>query len=380
MSMRKIRVAVFTSSRADYGLFRPLLKLLNDDPGFALSLLVGGSHLSRRFGYTKTEIETDGFRIGAEFDFLADPPEGDYLTRSLANLQLEIGAWLDVNRPDWIIVLGDRFELLAVAAAALLTKTPLAHISGGDITEGAIDNQVRHAVSKMAAIHFPATDAAKEVLLSLGEEEWRICLAGEPGLDQIATMDFMPRDALFAELDLDPGRPTAIVTFHPDTLTNCIDANFVKAVVNELLIHGLQIIATGSNFDAGGDEINAALENTENSRFKFKMSLGQRRYYSIMRYATLMVGNSSSGIVEAQSFNLPVIDVGSRQSGRASNANVLHVEANISAVRDAIPEALGEGFAHCFSKSANIYGDGQASRRIIAFLKEMAGENLLQKR
>lgn len=378
--MKKSRVAVFTSSRADYGLLRPLLKLLNDDPDFSLSLLIGGSHLSPRFGFTETEIAADGYRIDAEFDFLADPPEGDYLTRSLAKLQLEIGAWLYANRPDWIVVLGDRFELLAVASAALLTKIPLAHISGGDLTEGSVDNQVRHAVSKIASVHFPATDAAKKILLSLGEEEWRICLAGEPGLDQIAGMEFMPKDALFGELGLDSGRATAILTFHPDTLTNRIDADFVKAVVNELLASGLQIIATGSNFDAGGDKINAALESIETPGFKFKMSLGQRRYYSMMKYAALMIGNSSSGIVEAQSFDLPAIDVGSRQAGRASNVNVLHVEADIEAVLRALPEALSPEFARRLETSANIYGDGGASQRIVAFLKEMSGEALLQKR
>jgi GDP/UDP-N,N'-diacetylbacillosamine 2-epimerase (hydrolysing) len=378
MSMRKIRVAVFTSSRADYGPLRPLLKLLREDSDFELLLLVAGSHLSQRFGFTKSEIESDRFRIDAEFDFLADPTESDFLTRSLSKLQLEIGVWLSDNRPDWIVVLGDRFELLAVASAALLTGLPLAHISGGDITEGAIDNQVRHAVSKIASVHFPATDAARKVLLSLGEEEWRIHLVGEPALDQIAGMELLTKNELFASFGLDSERQTAIMTFHPDTITNVITPDFVQTIAEKLMAGGLQIIATGSNFDAGGDEINRTLAKIDDPNFTFKMSLGQKRYYSMLRYASLLIGNSSSGIIEAKSFNIPVIDVGTRQQGRLSNANVLHVEADADAICRALPYALSPGFAESFRNGSNVYGDGNACGRIVAHLKRIQRENLLQ--
>jgi len=378
--MQKIRVAVFTSSRADYGPLRPLLKLLKQDSDFELLLLVSGSHLSRRFGYTKSEIVADGFSIDAEFDFLADPEDSDFLTQSLSKLQLQIGAWLCNNRPDWIIVLGDRFELLAVASAALLIKVPLAHISGGDITEGAIDNQVRHAITKIASVHFPATEAAKQVLLSLGEEEWRIHLVGEPALDQIAEMQLIPKPELFAGLGLDSERQTAIMTFHPDTITDVITPDFVKTITRKLIASGLQIIATGSNFDAGGDEINRTLAKIDDPSFKFKMSLGQQRYYSMLQYSSLLIGNSSSGIIEAKSFNIPVMDIGTRQLGRLSNANVLHVEADVDAIGRALQHALSPEFAESFQNCPNVYGDGKASGRIIAHLKRLSGENLLQKR
>lgn len=378
--MQKIRVAVFTSSRADYGPLRPLLKLLREDSDFELLLLVAGSHLSQRFGFTKSEIESDHFNIDAEFDFLADPADCDFLTRSLSRLQLEIGLWLCKNRPDWLIVLGDRFELLAVASAALLTKLPLAHISGGDITEGAIDNQVRHAVSKIASVHFPATDAARQVLLSLGEEEWRIHLVGEPALDQIAEMKLLPKRELFSSLGLDSERQTAIMTFHPDTITNVITPDFVQTISRRLIASGLQMIATGSNFDAGGDEINRALAQIDDPGFTFEMSLGQQRYYSMLKYSSLLIGNSSSGIIEAKSFNIPVIDVGARQLGRLSNPNVLHVEADVEAICRALPRALSKEFVESFQNCPNVYGDGNASGRIVAYLKRIPKENLFQKR
>jgi len=379
--MKKLRTAVFTSSRSEYGLLKPLLKLMADDKEFELLLLVGGGHLSNLFGYTKTDIEADKFPIAAEFDFLAEPPEGDYLTKSLAKLQEQIGSWLYNNKPDWIVVLGDRFELLAVAAAALLHKIPLAHISGGDITVGAIDNQVRHAVSKIAAVHFPATEAAKDTLLALGEEQWRICLAGEPGLDQIADMNYLPKEDLFKQLGLDTKLPVALMTFHPDTLINLINPDFIKTVINNLISkHNMQVMATGSNFDEGGAEINKAIELMNNPLCKFTMSLGQKRYYSMLKYAALVIGNSSSGIVEAQSFKIPVINVGSRQQDRLSNPNVIHVAADINAIDKAIPKALSAEFSSRFSDKINVYGDGKACQRIINFLKRIPRENLLQKR
>lgn len=377
--MKKLKIAVFTSSRADYGLLRPLIDLFEKDNDIELLLLVAGGHLSKRFGYTKAEVEADKRKIAAEFDFLAEPPEDDYLTRSLAKLQEQIGAWLFKEKPDWIVVLGDRFELMAVAFAALVNRVPLAHISGGDITEGSLDNQVRHAVSKIAAAHFPANETAKKVLLSLGEEESRICVAGEPGLDQVLNMDYIPKDELFSQLGLDNELPVALITFHPDTVSNSINADFVESAINDLINKGFQVLATGSNFDEGGDKINHMLENLKAKNFKFIMSLGQKRYYSMLKHTALLLGNSSSGIVEAQSFNVPVVNVGSRQLGRLANPNVINAQDNLGTINFAVLKATDPKFKKEFFDKPNIYGDGKASQRIVEFLKNIPRENLLRK-
>ena len=373
--MKKIRTAVFSSIRSDYGVLRPFLDELQNDADFELLLLVAGGHLSERFGYTKKDIIADNRKIAAEFDFLVEPFEGSYLTKSLSKLQLQVGEWLHAERPDWVVVLGDRFELMPVATAALVNNIPLAHISGGDVTKGAHDNQVRHAVTKMSHVHFPANQEAKSVLLAMNEEEWRICVSGEPGLDQVLGMKYIAKEELFKDLGLDAALPTIIMTFHTDTLSRNINPEFVVQVIKSLIGQGFQLVVTGSNFDDGGDEINQALQKLAQTekRMNFTMSLGQLRYYSMLRYAVLMVGNSSSGIIEAQSFNIPVINVGSRQLGRLSNPNVIHVGTKIDEVLGAVPRATSKEFTASFNGKPNLYGDGKACKRIAAFLKEMTG-------
>jgi UDP-hydrolysing UDP-N-acetyl-D-glucosamine 2-epimerase len=280
-------------------------------------------------------------------------------------------------------VIGDRFELLGIASSSLLNHTPLAHISGGDITEGALDNQVRHAVSKLAHAHFPATEAAKQMLLAMNEDEARICRCGEPGLDQIKTMEFLDKEGLFGQFGLDSLLPTVLLTFHPDTLTHAIDGVFIQAIIQSLTErHGFQVMATGSNFDEGGDAINRKLREiaASNPKVRFEMSLGQLRYYSMLNHVKLMIGNSSSGMIEAQSFEVPVVNVGCRQEGRFSNPNVMNVPADVRAINEALPNALGDSFRKAFAGKPNVYGDGNACTRIVEFLRSFPRQNILVKR
>lgn len=377
------KIAVFTSIRSEYGLLKPILRKLRDDSRFQLRLLVGGAHFSENFGYTIDEIRNDKFSIAKELPFLVEDGKPSALVRSLAILQHEIGLWLAEDRPDFLMILGDRFELLPVVTAALIEGVPIAHISGGEVTEGAIDNQVRHAITKMAHLHFPANEFYKSNLIKMGEEEWRICVSGEPGLDDILSMEYFSREELYQELSLPLDKPVMCVTFHSETIHNQITPDFVTNLLSEICRqNNFHILATAANFDHCGLEINKELEllSGKFTNFTYRKSLGKKRYYSLMRYAQCMIGNSSSGIVEAQSFGLPVLNVGKRQQGRLANPNVLNVEADISAVMQAIPLVMSDNFKTNHIGKKNIYGNGDASTKILDFIFETKHRDLLLKR
>ncbi len=377
------RIAVLTTNRSEYGLLRPLLKGLASDNRFRLRLLAGGSHLLPGFGHTVDGIRADGFDIACELPFLQPGHGPAREAESLSALAGQLGRYLAGDRPDILVLLGDRYELLAAASVALAMGVPIAHISGGDITEGAIDNQVRHALTKLSHLHFPATEAAKGILLRMGEEEWRICVSGEPGLDEMLAETPMDRDAVFGSLGIPPERHVLLATFHPETIANAITPAFVRATTEALLAStGYHLLFTGANFDPGGPEINACLEAIAagEPRITYTPSLGQERYRAMLRHADLMLGNSSSGLVEAHSFAMPALDVGKRQQGRLANANVVRVPADPRAILAAIPAAVSPSFRDGLRAVPNLYGDGRAVPRILAALAAADPDRLLFKK
>lgn len=382
--MSKIKdIGIFTSIRSEYGLLSPLIRLINKDFDFNLKLLVGGAHLLPEFGETIYQIKLDGFDIAKTFDFLDRTDSKDFSTKSIGKLQIQIGEYLSKNSFDLLIVLGDRYELIPVVTSALLYQIPIAHISGGETTEGAIDNQIRHAVTKMAHLHFPATEVYRKNIEKMGEESWRICVSGEPGLDEVLNMEYISKSDLFLDLGLDMIKKTICCTFHPQTIDNKITADFVKncllSIVKEF---NFQILVTAANFDNGGKEINLMLEelSSEFNTIKYVKSLGQKRYYSLLKYSALMLGNSSSGLVEAQSFNLPVVNVGDRQQGRLTNPNVVQSKIEINDVLNSINEALSINFKMKFINKPNIYGNGFACEKIINFIKSKDSSKLFFKK
>jgi len=377
------KITVFTSIRSEYGLLKPLLDKIKSDDAFDLFLLVGGAHLKNEFGFTKKQILADGFDIFAELDFLQNQNTSNYVSKSMGVLQMQIGEWLVTNKPDLLIVLGDRFELLPVVTSFLMSNIPIAHISGGDVTEGAIDNQIRNAITKMAHIHFPATEICRRNIIKMGEESWRICVSGEPGLDEILKIHYIPKSDLFNELGLNEKLPVICTTFHPETIQNKITASFIEVLLLKIInTTNYQILVTSSNFDNGGLEINNVLKklSSQYHSIKYFESLGQRKYYSLLKYSDIMLGNSSSGLVEAQSFNLPVINVGVRQAGRLANASTFNTIVNIDAVMNALAYVKTEKFVTAFKDKVNIYGDGNACERILQFIKEINTRDLLIKK
>jgi len=377
------RIAVFTSARSEYGPLKPLLQEFKEDGTFQIELLVGGGHLSPEQGMTIHEINADGMAIAATFPFLIQDPSAAMVSRSNGLLQLQISDYFANNPVDLLLVLGDRSELIPVVSSALLQSIPVAHLSGGEVTEGATDNQIRHAVTKMSHVHFPATATYQDNLLRMGEEGWRICVSGEPSLDGVLTIDLPSKSAFCAHYGLSETTPLLVGTIHSETIDQSIDAAFIEQLIEQLTTKTTyQLLFTAANTDLGGKIINETLERLAqtNERLTFVRSLGKTNYYAALSFASVVIGNSSSGIIEAQSYDVPVVNIGSRQDGRLRNVNVHDVTVSVSAVLDGINYTTGNEFELLYKGQPNIYGDGHASKRIVAFLKNLAWDQLLLKR
>jgi len=371
-----IKVAYITTARSDYGPSYWLIHDLFADNRFETVLGVGGSHLSRRHGYTVQEIEKDGWPIATRMPFLEEE-DGDVFHGRAA------GRAVTVFSEFFAKVHGDRYEHLAIALAAIVTRTPLAHISGGDVTEGAIDDQVRHAITKTAHLHFPSTKQSAERIQQMGEEAWRIHPVGEPALDHFVRGKYASADELARVLGFMPGHDTLLVTFHPVTLELEDMARQVRELTGTLREYAGHVIITSPAPDPGGTLIRNELEVLANScnRILFIESLGSYQYRGLLRLVGALVGNSSSGLVEAPSIPLPVVNIGRRQEGRQKAANVIEVPAEKAALLQGIEQALSPAFRDSLSGLKNPYGDGHSAQRIVSVLASLPDRaSLIRKR
>ncbi|MFC3392557.1 UDP-N-acetylglucosamine 2-epimerase [Aidingimonas halophila] len=386
--MNRRRLWVLTSTRADYGLLYWLLREIDDDPALELMLAVTGSHLSAEFGETIRDIERDGFRVHRRMEILLSSDTRIAMTKAMGLALLSCGEALAEDRPDMVVLLGDRFEIVPVALAAVTHGIPVAHLHGGETSRGALDDYFRHAVTKLANLHFPATETYRRRILQMGESPERVYNYGAPGLDHLHRSEQVSREALAEALSLPLDRPTAIVTYHPVT----VDAEEASASpVCELLAAldarpELQVVFSKANADARGRSINAVLAQwceANPQRSRLFDNLGQRLYHACLRHLDLMIGNSSSGLVEAPSFRLPVVNVGSRQEGRLFADNVIPVMDTATAITQGIDQALDPGFRARIAMMTNPYdhfGDGSASRRIKDVLKQVPLDSALMKK
>ncbi len=377
------RIGAVTTSRADYSSLVPILRLINKDPDLKLLLFVGGMHLVPEFGFTVKEIEADGLPIIERLEMLlaSDTPES--MAKSAGLGMIEFAGAITRHRPDILLVVGDRYELLSAVSAALPLGIPVAHVSGGDITEGAIDNQVRYAISEMSHTHFVAMPAHAKRLLQIGEEPWRVIVTGDPALDLIHQMKFLSRAELSKCLGLELASPVLLVTFHPTTLGSSSVLKEVESLLTALGQVQGTLIFTYPNVDAQNRVIIERVKEfvASQPRAKVFTNLGQLKYYSLLAQVDLMVGNSSSGIWEAASFHMPVVNIGGRQRGRLRAANVIDVSGGADAIYRAIQRGLEPSFRASLSNLQNPYGDGQAAARIVDILKRVQlGSRLLQKR
>jgi UDP-N-acetylglucosamine 2-epimerase (non-hydrolysing) len=362
------RVAVVTGTRAEFGLLRWLIEDLRDDERAELQLVVTGAHLSADHGATITEIEAAQIPVAAtvDLDLADDSPLG--VARSTGRGVAAMAETLQRLAPDVVVVLGDRYEILAAATAALILRIPVAHVHGGETTEGAIDEAIRHAVTKMSHLHFAAAEPYRRRIVQLGEDPDRVWTVGALGLDSIARLAPLDDDALRALLGgWDPGPAPLLVTYHPATLGSVDPAEATGALLEALDAFGdRRVLITEANADAGGRAVNAALRAwaaERGERARIFASLGQRGFLTAMRRAGAVVGNSSSGILEAPALGVPTVNVGDRQHGRLRAPSVIDVGEDPAAIRAGIERALGGTWT-----AGTPYGTPGASERIRAVL------------
>lgn len=377
------RICVVTATRAEYGLLYWLLRALQDDPGVTLQVVVTGTHLSPQFGRTVERIEADGFPIAERIPMLQqdDGPQG--VTQSLALATLGFAAAWARLQPELVVVLGDRYEMLAAAQSAMVARIPLAHIHGGEATEGLIDEAIRHAITKMSHLHFVAAEPFRQRVIQLGEAPRRVWVVGATGLDNIARLALTERDALEKDLNFSLASPCLLATYHPVTLLDEDPVLAMHALFDAIDDVGARAVLTGVNADTGSSTLRQAAERfaaQHPERVLLADTLGVQRYLSVMRCADAVVGNSSSGLIEAPAMGVPTVDVGPRQQGRPRAPSVLHCDTTRDAIRQAIRQALQPSHRELAAKRESPYGTPGAAERIAAVLRTHPLHDLLIKR
>lgn len=379
--MSKRTIAVVTSSRADYShLYWPLRRLM-DHPQVETKLIVLGPHLSPEFGHTIREIERDGIPVAARIECLLSSDSDIGMAKTIGLATLSLADTLGQMRPDLLLVIADRYEMLAPACVALALRIPVAHIEGGEISEGAIDDRVRNALTMMAHIHFTSTHLARARVIAMGEEEWRVHRAGAPSLDHLRHSHLLSKDQLEDRLQISLSQPTLLVAYHPVTIfrETTREAN---ALFEALQSVSDQILFCYPNADAGSrmliERTTEFLSRRANGRIF--TNLDAVTYWSLLRNVSALIGNSSSGIMETASFALPTVNIGMRQQGRERPKNVLDAPADSTAILSAIQAARSDSFRHSLRGMTNPYGDGHAAETIVRVLTTIElSESLLIK-
>lgn len=377
----KRKIAVVTSSRADYSHLYWPLKDLVAHPNVDLKLIVMAAHLSPEYGGTVGEIERDGFAIASRIECLLSSDSDVGMAKTLGLAVLGLTDVLAQIRPDLMLLIADRYEMLAPASVALTLRIPIAHIEGGEVSEGAIDDAVRNALTKMAHIHFTSTQSARARVIAMGEEAWRVHRAGAPSLDHVRRSTLLSRQELEQKLALQLGARVTVVAYHPVTLLQDTTAETTALFAALKQIPG-QILFCYPNADAGSHNLMQmahAFCETHNDSHVF-VNLGSITYWSLLREASLLLGNSSSGIMEAASFGLPVVNIGLRQFGRERARNVLEAHASADSILAQVEKAWNPGFRAAIGGMQNPYDDGHAAERIVSILTTVPLEGLLRKR
>jgi UDP-hydrolysing UDP-N-acetyl-D-glucosamine 2-epimerase len=372
MKKTRRKICVVTGSRAEYGLLRGLMREIADDKDLILQVIATGAHLLFRFGSTYKQILNDGFKIDAKVNMRLDSDQDKDIASATGEATQGFARAFKKLKPEIVVLLGDRFEILAAATSATLLRIPIAHIHGGEVTEGAYDDAIRHAITKMAFIHFAAHEDYAQRIIQMGEDPGRVFNCGAPGLDSIRNLKLLSRKQLEKDLNFKPEKEVALVTFHPVTMEKGSAARQTKNLLQALDESGLRMIFTMPNADAENSAIFkqiASYVKKHSGKAKLVKSLGQLKYLSLLKHVGLMIGNSSSGIIEAPSFKLPVVNVGSRQRGRIRAKNVIDTACESASIKRTIRRARSKSFGASLKALKNPFGDGRASRRIKNVLK-----------
>jgi GDP/UDP-N,N'-diacetylbacillosamine 2-epimerase (hydrolysing) len=380
--MSKRKICIVTGSRAEYGLLYWLIKGIHADKDLKLQLIVTGMHLSSEFGYTYKEIEKD-FKIDKKIDIDLSSDTSRGISKSMSIAQKSFSDSYSDLRPDIVVVLGDRYEILSATIAAMITKIPIAHIHGGEITTGSWDDPIRHSITKMSHLHFTASEIYLKRVIQLGEEPNRVFNFGGTGIENIKRLKLLSKKKLEKIINFKFNHKNILVTFHPATLEHKTSIKQFKellASIDEL--DNTNIIFTKSNSDTDGKKINLAIDEyivKNSSKSKGFYSLGQLNYLSILQYVDFVIGNSSSGLLEAPSFKIGTINVGDRQRGRIKAKSVIDCLPNKKNITNAIKQIYSSEFQKNLKKVKNPYGDGYASQKIIKVLKTIPLQNIIKK-
>lgn len=380
--MRKILVV--TGTRAEYGLLYWTMKEIENDKDLQLQLVVTGNHLVKDYGYTVEQIKKDGFIIDEEIDMIINSEKKSSIVKSMGIEMIQMAQCFDRLKPDILLILGDRYETFVAATCAMMMNIPIAHMNGGESTEGVVDEQIRHAITKMAHIHFPGSEYYKERIIKMGENPSMVFNVGQAAIENVKRIKLLEKIELEKELNIEFNKPIFLITYHPVTLDIESTADQINNLLRAICEYDAKYIFTYPNADFGSkiiiDKINDFVKQNENAYIFY--SLGQIRYLSLIKYADVMVGNSSSGIIESPIFKIPVINIGDRQKGRLRNNNIIDVGYCEEEITGALYKAMfNKEFKEKLRCIENIYGDGNVSANVVNILKSINfDKNLLRKR
>lgn len=367
----KKKICIATGTRAEYGLLNSLMSLIKKDKSFELQIVATAMHLSPEFGMTINEIEKDGFRINEKIEMLLSADTDTAIVKAMGLAMITASEVFKRLKPDLLIILGDRFEMMALATSAYLMNIPIAHIAGGETTEGVFDEGIRHSITKMSSLHFASAEIYKKRIIQLGENPKTVFNVGAIGLDNIKNVKLFSRKELEADLELSFEGKAALVTFHPVTLEKETPQKQFSKVLNALeKFPDLKLIFTMPNSDTGGREIIEMVKKITSIRsnaYAFT-NLGQKRYLSVLNQVDLVIGNSSSGIVEVPFMGIPTINIGDRQKGRIMNESIINTTCETSTIAVAIKKALSKN--RNSGKTKNPYGNGTAAMQILQTIRK----------
>lgn len=375
-------ICVVTGTRAEYGLLRWLMEGIRQSPRLALQVIATGAHLSPEFGLTYRDIEADGFVIDRKVEMLLSSDTSSSVAKSMGLAMIGFADAFAELRPDMVLVLGDRYEIFSAAAAATIARIPVAHLHGGETTEGAFDEALRHSITKMAHLHFVAAQAYRRRVIQLGEDPARVFLVGGLGIDNMLKLDLLDRAALEAALDFKLGPKNLLITFHPATLEQGAAAGQMDELLAALdTLQDTHLIFTMPNADTEGRALSRQVEAYVAGRPNAKVytSLGQLRYLSAIAHVDAVVGNSSSGLAEVPSFRKATVNIGDRQKGRLKAQSVIDCTPDRESIKAALAQAYSADFQTSLSQVVSPYGDGGASQKILSTLENHDFSGFLKK-
>lgn len=373
---------VLTDSRSEYGPLKNIFRGIRDSKKMTLYIVATGAHLLERYGYTVEEIEKDGFVIWKKIPVSSDLEKGIRIPTEMGNLMIRLSEAFSEERPDILLLLGDRYEVLAAASVAVGLHIPIAHISGGECTEGAMDEQIRHAITKMSHIHFPGASVYADNIKRMGEEAWRVFEVGDPGIENIKNMEIICKENLEEELNINIDKNTLLVTYHPVTLELAQLELQMDNLIRALTNYKSTIIITYPNSDEGSKLVIHKWKEFVRGRESVRLvhNLGSKRYLNIMRYCGAVVGNSSSAIIEAPFLKIPVVNIGNRQKGRLMADSIVCCGYSWKEIENAIERVFSEEFSEIVRRTQSLYGEGDTSKRIVDVLEKVELDDRLLKK